>query len=95
MSDFDGPRIGWDEHAKGTVHLEIDLELWSNSGRPKHVDIDEQGQWLAETIRQALSGLEHGDDVKIHRVRYFGQRERITDSPLSELQIDVKTSGND
>jgi hypothetical protein len=92
MSDFDGPRIGWDEHAQGTVHVEIDLELWSNSGRSKHVDIDEQGAWLAEAIRQALRGLEHSDDIKIHRLRYFGQRQKIKDSPMSELQIDAESS---
>ena len=88
MRTFDGPRQGWDEHAQGTVHFEIDLELWSNSGRSKHVDIDEQGAWLTLAIKDALSKLETSDEVKIHRVRYFGQRQVIDGDSISELQID-------
>ena len=38
MNTFVGPRPGWDEHGAGTIRFEIDIELWSYSGRPLHVD---------------------------------------------------------
>lgn len=32
MTEFIGPREGWDEHIAGTIRFELDVELWSNPG---------------------------------------------------------------
>ncbi len=87
MPHFDGPRQGWDEHSQGTVVFEVDLELWSDSGRLKHIDIQEQGAWLTEVIGNALRKIEPGDDVKIHRVRYLGEQPASENSFINEVEI--------
>jgi len=74
MSHFIGERPGFTDHAAGTVRFEIDLELWSESGRPKHTDLTEQGGFLAEFIVNALKKFDVGNDVAVHRLRYFGAK---------------------
>ena len=86
-STFRGERPEYDEHAAGTIRLEIDLELWSNSGRDKHVDLTEQGGWLIEVITRALKEQEaqgktpewlEASDTAIHEIRYFGEQSAST-----------------
>lgn len=58
----------------GTIRLEIDFELWSNSGRDKHQDLTQQGAWLVGAICEALRRLDAGrDDTQVYGVRYFGE----------------------
>jgi hypothetical protein len=87
MTQFVGPRPGWDEHSAGTVSFEVDLEFWSNSGRPKHIDLDEQGAWLAEGFRDYLRNLQRMPDGAVHRIRYFGTHNPSTSEPIAELDV--------
>lgn len=78
MTKFIGQRPGWEDHASGTIKIEIDLELWASSGRDKHTDIDGQGAFLADAIANQLNqnkAFEVGDDVAIHELRYYGATE--------------------
>jgi hypothetical protein len=36
------------ESASGSIFFELDLKLTSDSGRAKHLDVNEQGDWIAE-----------------------------------------------
>jgi hypothetical protein len=42
------------EENSGSVFLEVDMLLFSESGRAKHLDLDEQGFWLAEWLWSRL-----------------------------------------
>lgn len=90
MSNFIGPRPGWDQHIAGTIRFEIDLELWSNSGRDKHVDLTEQGGWVANYVAEQLRKFGAGDDMAIHRLRYYGAVDRISDGVISEQEIGIQ-----
>ena len=90
MTEFIGPRPEWDDHAAGTVRLEVDLELWSNSGRPQHTDITAQGAWLVETVTNALRQMTSGGgDLAVHDIRYFGQVEPSADNPVLVREVNI------
>lgn len=95
MTEFIGPRSGWEEHAKGTVRFEIDLELWSNSGRSKHIDLDEQGAWLAQDIAVHLKNREQLSDVAIHDIRYYGTDLTASGEAISEIEIGLTPKPTD
>jgi hypothetical protein len=80
MTEFIGPRPGWQDHVQGTVRYEIDLETWSNSGREKHTDLVEQGALLTNAIANQLRLLGPGTDIAIHDVRFLG----VVDSPSDD-----------
>lgn len=82
-----GPRIGWDEHSSGRIKIEISMELWSNSGRAKHIDIDEQGLLLAERIRSLLAAENQPSDFAIHDVYSYGDVLKERSEPFSILSV--------
>jgi hypothetical protein len=84
VTTYIGPRPDeYDDHAAGTIRIEVDLEMWSNSDREKHRDITEQGGWIAEAIAQALANFPKGDDIRIHDLRYYGDVKPTAEVPVS------------
>jgi hypothetical protein len=78
MNKFVGPRPEWDAHGAGTIRFEIDLELWSNSGRPLHLDPTVMGGFLlVERLARMLRELPERDDVAIHKLRYYGTGSEV------------------
>ena len=88
---YKGARPGWDEHATGTIRIEFDLELWSNSGRAKHVDVTEQGAWIADEVIRSVGQLMEsmGDDVGVSAVRYYGEVTPSGDKPVIQSDLDL------
>jgi len=79
MNEFIGPRTGWEEHAAGTIRFEIDIELWSNSGRLLHVDPTVMGGvLLADRLARKLRELPERDDFAIHTLRYYGTGSEVS-----------------
>lgn len=88
MAPRRGPRPEYDEYADGTIRIEIDFELWSNSGREKHIDIAEQGAWMAQDLLHRLRQLNReSDEVNAYEVRYFGNVP-ATSEPRASYEID-------
>jgi hypothetical protein len=73
----------------GTVSFELDIELWSNSGREKHTDLSEQGAWIANAIVQALRNYGAGPDFAIHDLRYLGDKDLSDESRVTTLPVSV------
>jgi hypothetical protein len=71
----------------GTIRIEVDLELWNNSGREKHTDITEQGGWLANAIAQCLRAFPAGPDFAIRDLRYFGDEDLAGSEPVLTISV--------
>lgn len=56
----------------GTVVFEIDIFLSSDSGRPKHTDIENQGGFLMIPIERGLRAYEPGPGAGFGMLRYMG-----------------------
>ena len=63
------------ETNSGSIFIEIELQLTSESGRAKHLDLNEQGSWLAERLwhdlQQAVAELDP-QQVKVPQMKYWG-----------------------
>jgi len=89
MTEFIGPRPGWQDHVQGTVRYEIDLETWSNSGREKHTDLVEQGALLTSAIANQLRLLDPGTDIAIHDVRFIGVADPPSDDYVNRANVNL------
>ena len=61
------------DFAVGSVIFEVEILLASDSGRPKHTDLTEQGAWLLPAVVRGLQSLTPGGGVEFGDVRYVGE----------------------
>ena len=67
--------MGEDEQTwEGVLIYEIGARFESTSDRPKHIDPDELGGWLRQTIEDAIKSVASEGQVEIGGVRYAGSR---------------------
>ena len=79
-TDYDEKRSN-----SGSIFIEIDLDLESDSGRDKHLDLDEQGAWIAEYIWRSIQEspvLVGAKDIKVPRMKYWGQTIKVGVAPI-------------
>jgi hypothetical protein len=63
-----------DQTWEGVLIYEIEARFESTSDRPKHIDPDEQGGWLRQTIEDAIKSIASQAQAQIGGVRYAGSR---------------------
>ncbi|MFH8843090.1 hypothetical protein [Streptomyces sp. NPDC017868] len=59
----------------GSVYIEIPILLSSDSGRDKHLDLNEQGAWLYYEIKKVIDQVRANpelQDIAIEEPRYWG-----------------------
>ncbi|MEV7613272.1 hypothetical protein [Streptomyces sp. NPDC089799] len=65
----------------GSVFVEIPIMLSSDSGREKHVDLDEQGAYLYYAIKKVLDEIRANPELQgiaIQEAQYWGTHCRPT-----------------
>ena len=82
------------EFANGVVVFEIDMFLASDSGRPKHTDVEGQGVFLLDVLREALEKLEPGPGLGFGSIRYMGEG-RVDREALQEREIRQKPTSTE
>jgi hypothetical protein len=73
------------ESASGSIFFELDLKLTSDSGRAKHLDVNEQGDWIAEYMwRMLQESMFEMDpkDIAIPEMRYWGTDIKSETGPI-------------
>lgn len=66
---------------QGTVTYEVDLSLAANSGREKHVDLGEQGAWLALAFDKGLRSVET-PGLMVTEIRTLVDGEVVSTHPV-------------
>lgn len=59
------------EFATGSIYIEIPLMLSSDSGRTKHIDLNEQGAHLTVAIGRYLKNIDF-QGAALTEIRYWG-----------------------
>ena len=60
----------------GTITLDVEIEITSDSGREKHTDPVEQGSILADVVESCLrEKMATWPDVKVGGVKFAGHRK--------------------
>ncbi len=75
------------EESHGSVFFEVEIFLKSDSGRPKHLDHNEQGGWIVDQVADLLRSLPHGGDIELGQLRYWGDRCKPVGDPITARKI--------